>query len=73
MSNYPQEKFTAPDFSGKWRYWGNNQTITSSGSTSPITKITGVLNINQDNLFINYQNKELEFARIGVLAQLPVC
>jgi hypothetical protein len=73
MSDYPQDKFTAPKFSGKWRYWGNSQTITSSGSILPITKDTGVININQDNLFINYDNKELGVFLIGVIAPLPVC
>jgi len=50
MSNYPQDKFTAPDISGEWKYYGNTQVITQDG-ISPITTITGILDINQDNLF----------------------
>jgi len=73
MSNFPQDKFTAPNFSGKWRYWGNTITITSSGSILPITKDTGVININQDNLFINYENKEFGVSRIGAIAPTIVC
>ena len=31
MSNYPQDKFTAPSISGKWKYWSNFQSITKDG------------------------------------------
>ena len=72
MSNYPQDKFTAPDISGKWRYWGNIQNLTPDG-ISPITTITGVININQDNLFFNYVNVELNLNRIGVFVPITNC
>lgn len=72
MSNYPQDKFTAPNISGKWRYWGNIQFLTQDG-ISPITTITGVIEINQDNLFFNYVNVELNLNRIGVFVQNSTC
>ena len=72
MSNYPQDKFTAPDISGKWRYWANVQNITQDG-ISPITAVTGILDINQDNLFFNYENKEQNLTRIGVFVQNNSC
>ena len=72
MSNYPQDKFTAPNISGKWNYWGDIQFLTKDG-ISPITTITGVIDINQDNLFFNYVNKELNLNRIGVFVQNSNC
>jgi hypothetical protein len=72
MSNYPQDKFTAPDISGEWKYYGNTQAITQDG-ISPITTITGILDINQDNLFFNYVNKELNLNRVGVFVQNTSC
>ena len=65
MSNYPQDKFTAPDISGKWRFWTNIQFITLDG-ISEIEKLTGIIELNQDNLFYNYVNEELNLIRIGV-------
>jgi len=73
MSNYPQDKFTAPNLSGNWRYWGNSQTVTSSGVYSPIKKITGIVDFKQDNIFINYENKQLEIYRVGVMTPTIVC
>ena len=72
MSNYPQDKFTAPDISGKWRYWSNTQNLTPDG-ISPITTFSGVLDINQDNLFFNYVNVELDLNRIGVFVPVTNC
>jgi hypothetical protein len=72
MSNYPQDKFTAPDISGKWRYWSNFQSITVDG-ISEIKKFSGVIDINQDNLFFNYFNKELNLERLGVFVQNNSC
>jgi len=72
MSNYPQDKFTAPDISGKWKYYGNYQDLTQDG-ISPITESTGIIDINQDNLFFNYENKEQNLTRIGVLLQNTSC
>ena len=72
MSNYPQDKFTAPDISGEWRYWVNIQNITPDG-ISPITTLTGTIDINQDNLFFNYVNKELNLNRVGVFVQNTSC
>ena len=69
MSNYPQKKFTAPNISGKWRYWASSQSLVSSG-ISEITKLTGVINIKQKNLFFNYKNKELNFDRLGTFVQV---
>jgi hypothetical protein len=71
-SNFPQEKFTAPNISGKWRYWGNIQNLTQNG-ISEITTITGIIDINQDNLFFNYVNKELNLNRIGTFVQTKGC
>ena len=73
MSNYPQDKFTAPNISGNWRYWGNIQLISPSGITSPIVKNTGILVFNQDNLFINYKNEEFGIYRIGVMTPTIEC
>ena len=73
MSNYPQDKFTAPNVSGNWRYWANSHLQTTSGSVLPITSFTGILGFNQDNLFINYQNKEVGVYRIGVMKQVTTC
>jgi len=72
MSNYPQDKFTAPDISGKWRFWTNVQFITSDG-ISEIEKLTGIIELNQDNLFYNYVNEELNLIRIGVFVQNNSC
>ena len=72
MSNYPQDKFTAPNISGRWKYWSNTQVLTKGG-ISPITTLTGILDINQDNLFLNYVNKELNLNRIGVFVQNSNC
>ena len=72
MSNYPQDKFDAPDISGKWRYWINIQSITKDG-ISEITSITGIIDINQNNLFFNYVDKELNLIRIGVFVQSNSC
>ena len=72
MSNYPQDKFTAPDISGKWKYWSNFQSITVDG-ISEIKKFSGVIDINQDNLFFNYENKELNIDRLGVFVQNNSC
>ena len=72
MSNYPQDKFTAPDISSKWKYYGNYQDLTQDG-ISPITESTGIIDINQDNLFFNYENKEQNLTRIGVLLQNTSC
>jgi hypothetical protein len=72
MSNYPQDKFSAPDISGKWRYWTNNQTLTSDG-ISEITEFSGIIDINQDNLFFNYVNKELNLYRLGVFVSMNNC
>jgi hypothetical protein len=68
MSNYPQDKFSAPDISGKWKYWSNFQSITSDG-ISEIQTITGVIDITQDNLFFNYINIELNLNRLGTFVQ----
>jgi len=73
MSNYPQDKFTAPNLSGNWRYWANTQTVTSSGVYLPITKSTGILEFKQDNIFINYQNTQLKVYRVGVMTPTIVC
>jgi hypothetical protein len=72
MSNYPQNKFTAPDISGKWRYWSNTQSLTEDG-ISEITNFSGIIDINQDNLFFNYVNIELNLNRIGVFAKINSC
>ena len=72
MSNYPQDKFTAPDISGKWKYWGNLQNLTPDG-ISEITKLSGVIDINQNNLFYNYENKEFNLIREGVFVQTINC
>ena len=72
MSNYPQDKFTAPDISGKWRYWTNSQELTPTG-ISEITEISGIIDINQDNLFFNYVNVEQTLIRIGVFVQINSC
>jgi hypothetical protein len=72
MSNYPQDKFSAPDISGKWRYWTNNQTLTSDG-VSEITEFNGIIDINQNNLFFNYVNIELNLIRLGVFVQTNTC
>jgi hypothetical protein len=72
MSNYPQDKFVAPNISGKWRYWGNIQALTKDG-ISGITTITGIIDINQNNLFFNYVNKELNLNRVGVFVQSNNC
>ena len=72
MSDYPQDKFDAPDISGKWRYWINIQSITKDG-ISEITSITGIIDINQNNLFFNYVDKELNLIRIGVFVQSNSC
>jgi hypothetical protein len=69
MSSYPQNKFTAPNISGKWRYWSSSQSLNSSG-VSEITKLTGVINIKQKNLFFNYRNKELDFNRVGTFVKV---
>ena len=69
MSNYPQNKFTAPNISGKWKYWSNFQSVNSSG-VSEITKLYGVINIKQKNLFFNYKNKELDFNRVGTFVKV---
>jgi len=73
MSNYPQTKFTAPDISGKWNYWANLQTFNVDGTLGPITSFTGVISINQSNLFFNYLNPELKVTRLGVLSQQKFC
>jgi len=73
MSNYPQDKFTAPNISGNWRYWANTQTVTSSGVYSSIKQTTGILGFNQDNIFINYQNTQLGVYRVGVMTPNIVC
>ena len=73
MSNYPQTKFTAPDISGKWNYWANFQTFNVDGTLGPITSLTGVISINQSNLFFNYSNLELKVTRVGVLTQQSFC
>ena len=73
MSNYPQTKFTAPDISGKWNYWANIQTFNVDGTLGPITSFTGVIDINQSNLFFNYSNLEFKVARVGVLTQQSFC
>ena len=54
MANYHQNKFTAPNISGKWRYWRNIQNITPDriSKITTITGITGIIDINQDNLFL---------------------
>ena len=72
MSNYPQDKFTAPSISGKWKYWSNFQSIKVDG-ISEIKKFNGVIDISQDNLFFNYVNKELNFNRLGVFVQNNSC
>jgi hypothetical protein len=72
MSNYPQDKFTAPSISGKWKYWSNFQSITPDG-ISEIKKFNGIIDISQDNLFFNYVNKELNLNRIGVFVQNSNC
>lgn len=72
MSNYPQDKFTAPNISGKWKYWANFQSITADG-ISEIKKFNGVIDISQDNLFFNYVNKELNHNRVGTLVQNNNC
>jgi len=72
MSNYPQDKFTAPNISGKWRYWSDSQSLTPDG-ISGIEKITGVVDITQDNLFFNYVNTELNLNRLGVFVQVNSC
>jgi hypothetical protein len=69
MSSYPQNKFTAPNISGKWRYWSSSQSLVSSG-ISEITKLTGVIDIKQKNLFFNYRNKELDFNRVGTFVKV---
>jgi hypothetical protein len=69
MSNYPQNKFNAPNISGKWKYWASSQSLVSSG-ISEITKLTGVINIKQTNLFFNYRNNELNFDRIGTFVKI---
>lgn len=71
MSNYPQIKFTAPNISGKWKYWSSSQSLVSSG-ISEISKLTGVINIKQNNLFFNYKNNELNFDRIGTFVKINV-
>ena len=73
MSNYPQTKFTAPDISGKWNYWANIQTFNVDGTLGPITSFTGVIDINQSNLFFNYSNAQLNVSRVGVLTQQSFC
>ena len=72
MSNFPQDKFRAPDISGKWRYWSNTQNLTPDG-ISEITEINGIIDINQNNLFFNYVNVELNLNRIGVFVQTNTC
>jgi hypothetical protein len=72
MSNYPQDKFTAPDISGKWKFYSNIQFITSDG-ISEIRKAFGEIEINQDNLFYNYVNKEVNFTQIGTFVQNINC
>ena len=72
MSNYPQDKFTAPDISGKWKFYSNIQFITSDG-ISEIRKAFGEIEINQDNLFFNYVNKEVNFTQIGTFVQNINC
>jgi hypothetical protein len=69
MSSYPQNKFTAPNISGKWKYWSSSQSLTSSG-LSEITKLTGVIDIKQKNLFFNYKNNELDFNRVGTFVKI---
>lgn len=64
MSNFPQEKFTAPNISGKWRYWSNIQNLTQNG-ISEITTINGIIDINQDNLYFNYLNRIGAFVKIN--------
>ena len=72
MSNYPQDKFTAPNISGIWNYWSNTQNLTVDG-ISPITTLNGSLDFIQDNLFFNYVNKQLNLNRIGVFVQNSNC
>jgi hypothetical protein len=71
-SNYPQDKFSAPDISGKWRYWTNIQNLTQDG-ISEITTLTGIIDINQNNLFFNYVNIQQNLNRIGVFVQINSC
>jgi hypothetical protein len=72
MSNYPQDKFSAPDISGKWKFYTNVQFITLDG-ISKIEKLTGEIEINQDNLFYNLVNKESNLIRIGTFVQNITC
>ena len=74
MSNYPQKKFTAPNISGKWNYWVNNQNFElSAGGLSEITDDKGIIDIEQDNLFFNYENKEKNVTRMGVFIRSNNC
>lgn len=72
MSKYPQDKFDAPDISGRWQYWGNIQTLTSTGF-GPITTLTGYVDISQNNLFFTYSNTQLNINRVGVLSKNIQC
>jgi hypothetical protein len=72
MSTYPQNKFTIPDISGKWKYSGNIQTLTAT-RVSPIKTLTGIVDFTQNNLFFNYTNSELGITRVGVLSQNNNC
>ena len=72
MSKYPQDKFDAPDISGRWNYWGNIQALTSTG-VGPITTLTGTVDFTQNNLFFNYTNTELNITRVAVLSQNIQC
>ena len=74
MSNFPQDKYDAPDISGKWKYWSNLQTLTSTpGVYSPIITLTGILDIAQNNLFFNYKNNEVDIYRLGALQPILSC
>lgn len=73
MSNYPQDKFEAPDISGRWKYWGNIQNLTSTGGFGPITSLSGFVDINQNNLFFTYTNTVLNINRVGVLTKNIQC
>lgn len=70
MSDYPQSKFTAPNISGKWKYWANSQGLASSGISEVISKLNGVIDIKQNNLFFNYRNNELNFDRLGTFVKI---
>lgn len=74
MSKFPQDKYDAPDISGKWNYWANLQTLTATpGQYSPVQTLQGTIDVEQDNLFFNYENKQLNIYRLGALQPLLSC